>query len=154
MAVATLEQKPSSMRRSIRKVGFWSTVTVSPWRLLQSRVRGWAYIECHPRGDKPFALFCRDVRDAILPTLMGRRIAHGPEPKVLYFAKWRILDPNQGGRPSPSAGVGDINAARSETQEYEAIYKANVAVASYPAAQRTASRRKRSVEDDDDDNLR
>jgi len=36
-------------------------------------------------------------------------------------------------------------------QEYEAIYRANLAVASYPSVQRTVSRRKRNDDDDDDD---
>lgn len=39
-------------------------------------------------------------------------------------------------------------------KEYEAIYRANVAVAAYPTAERTASRRKREVDDDDDDGQR
>jgi len=39
-------------------------------------------------------------------------------------------------------------------KEYEAIYRANVAVAAYPTAERTASRRKREADDDDDDDQR
>ena len=39
-------------------------------------------------------------------------------------------------------------------KEYEAIYRANVAVAAYPTAERTASRRKREDEDDDDNDQR
>jgi len=42
----------------------------------------------------------------------------------------------------------------TQIKEYEAIYRANVAVASYPTAERTASRRKREVDDDEDDDLR
>jgi serine/threonine/tyrosine-interacting protein len=39
-------------------------------------------------------------------------------------------------------------------QEYEAIYKANIAVAQYPQAPRGVSRRKRSDEDDDEEEVR
>jgi hypothetical protein len=35
-------------------------------------------------------------------------------------------------------------------QEYEAIYRANLALASYPNAQRMVSRRKRADDDEDD----
>jgi len=38
----------------------------------------------------------------------------------------------------------------TQIKEYEAIYKANLAVASYPNAQRAVSRRKRAEDDDDD----
>ncbi|KAF8967127.1 phosphatases II [Flammula alnicola] len=38
----------------------------------------------------------------------------------------------------------------TQIKEYEAIYKANVAHAAFPPAQRTAARRKRSDEDDED----
>lgn len=40
----------------------------------------------------------------------------------------------------------------TQIKEYEAIYKANIALAAYPVAQRTASRRKR-VDEDDEDNV-
>ncbi|PFH53385.1 hypothetical protein AMATHDRAFT_137994 [Amanita thiersii Skay4041] len=40
----------------------------------------------------------------------------------------------------------------TQIKEYEAIYRANLAVASYPSSQRAVSRRKR--EDDDDDDIR
>ena len=39
-------------------------------------------------------------------------------------------------------------------KEYEAIYRANVAVAAYPTVERTASRRKREVDDDEDNDQR
>jgi len=42
----------------------------------------------------------------------------------------------------------------TQIKEYEAIYKANVAVAAYPTAERTAARRKREVDDDDDNDQR
>ncbi|TFK74748.1 phosphatases II [Pluteus cervinus] len=42
----------------------------------------------------------------------------------------------------------------TQIKEYEAIYKANLAVASYPSATRTAPRRKREDEDDDDGHTR
>jgi serine/threonine/tyrosine-interacting protein len=38
----------------------------------------------------------------------------------------------------------------TQIKEYEAIYKANLAVASYPNAQRAVSRRKRAEDDEDD----
>ncbi|KAF9013338.1 protein-tyrosine phosphatase-like protein [Cyathus striatus] len=38
----------------------------------------------------------------------------------------------------------------TQIKEYEAIYKANLAVASYPRSQRVVSRRKREDDDDDD----
>ena len=47
-----------------------------------------------------------------------------------------------------------INPLLCKLKEYEAIYRANVAVASYPTVQRTASRRKREDDDDDDDDQR
>jgi len=40
----------------------------------------------------------------------------------------------------------------TQIKEYEAIYKANLAVASYPTSTRSVSRRKREDEDDDGDN--
>ncbi|CAA7261470.1 unnamed protein product [Cyclocybe aegerita] len=42
----------------------------------------------------------------------------------------------------------------TQIKEYEAIYKANVAHASFPQTQRAAPRRKREVDDDDDDDER
>ncbi|KAF8890037.1 protein-tyrosine phosphatase-like protein [Gymnopilus junonius] len=39
----------------------------------------------------------------------------------------------------------------TQIKEYEAIYKANVALAAFPPSQRTMARRKRSDDDDDDD---
>ncbi|KAM6494111.1 Protein-tyrosine phosphatase-like protein [Amanita muscaria] len=39
----------------------------------------------------------------------------------------------------------------TQIKEYEAIYKANIAVSSYPATHRTVARRKREVDDDDED---
>ncbi|KAG6845611.1 hypothetical protein H0H87_006664 [Tephrocybe sp. NHM501043] len=42
----------------------------------------------------------------------------------------------------------------TQIKEYEAIYKANLAVASYPTATRSVSRRKREDEDDDDEDER
>ncbi|KAF6757585.1 protein-tyrosine phosphatase-like protein [Ephemerocybe angulata] len=42
----------------------------------------------------------------------------------------------------------------TQIKEYEAIYKANIAVASYPQAHRQASRRKRTDDDDEDEENR
>lgn len=42
----------------------------------------------------------------------------------------------------------------TQIKEYEAIYKASLAVASYPTVQRSVSRRKRSDDDDDDEDTR
>ncbi|RXW23403.1 hypothetical protein EST38_g2465 [Candolleomyces aberdarensis] len=42
----------------------------------------------------------------------------------------------------------------TQIKEYEAIYKANIAVASYPQTQRLVSRRKRSEDDDDEEEVR
>ncbi|KAJ3517620.1 hypothetical protein NMY22_g13923 [Coprinellus aureogranulatus] len=42
----------------------------------------------------------------------------------------------------------------TQIKEYEAIYKANIAVAQYPQTQRQVSRRKRSDEDDDEEEVR
>ncbi|KAF8158216.1 protein-tyrosine phosphatase-like protein [Crassisporium funariophilum] len=42
----------------------------------------------------------------------------------------------------------------TQIKEYEAIYRANVAVAAYPTGVRTAARRKRDDEDDDEDDRR
>jgi len=42
----------------------------------------------------------------------------------------------------------------TQIKEYEAIYRANVAMAAYPTAERTVSRRKREADDDDDDGQR
>ncbi|TEB22735.1 phosphatases II [Coprinellus micaceus] len=42
----------------------------------------------------------------------------------------------------------------TQIKEYEAIYKANIAVAQYPQAPRGVSRRKRSDEDDDEEEVR
>ncbi|KAF8237203.1 phosphatases II [Tricholoma matsutake] len=42
----------------------------------------------------------------------------------------------------------------TQIKEYEAIYKASIAVAAYPVAHRTVSRRKRSDEDDEEDSNR
>ncbi len=40
---------------------------------------------------------------------------------------------------------------RFDTQEYEAIYRASIAVSSYPATERAVARRKRDDSDDEED---
>ncbi|PPR00464.1 hypothetical protein CVT24_004525 [Panaeolus cyanescens] len=42
----------------------------------------------------------------------------------------------------------------TQIKEYEAIYKANVAMASFPRSHQTVSRRKRGDDDEDDDDDR
>ncbi|KAF8630907.1 hypothetical protein AX17_005265 [Amanita inopinata Kibby_2008] len=48
----------------------------------------------------------------------------------------------------------NLNLTNTFIKEYEAIYKANLAVASYPMTRRSVVRRKRGDDDDDDDIIR
>jgi hypothetical protein len=76
---------------------------------------------------------------------MGRCITSRTKSKILHIPKRRFLDANQG------TCVVILETLRTnQLQEYEAIYKASIAVAAYPVAQRTVSRRKRTDEDDED----
>ena len=57
-------------------------------------------------------------------------------------------------RRRPFFTFSSIHPQADISQEYEAIYKASLAVASYPIVQRSVSRRKRSDDDDDDEDTR
>lgn len=101
------------------------------------------------RRNQSFTRFRRDVRHAVLSDIMGRCIASRTKSKILHIPKRRIFDTNQGA----SVAIADI-LRTNQLQEYEAIYKASIAVAAYPVAHRTVSRRKRSDEDDEEDSNR
>ncbi|KAJ3522126.1 hypothetical protein NMY22_g12021 [Coprinellus aureogranulatus] len=75
------------------------------------------------------------VRHAALPAIMGGCATPSAEQALLHLSQRRLFDSDQGA-------------------EYEAIYKANIAVAQYPQTQRQVSRRKRSDEDDDEEEVR
>lgn len=110
------------------------------WRLSEKSIT---------RRNQSLAGFRCDVRHAVLSDIMGRCIASRSESKILHISEWWISDTNQGA----SVGTPDI-LRTNQLQEYEAIYKANLAVAAYPVAQRTVSRRKRNDEDDEEDSNR
>jgi hypothetical protein len=76
---------------------------------------------------------------------MGRGAASCPESKILHISERRIPDTNQ------STCIAILELLQTDhSQEYEAIYKASLAVAAYPVADRVVSRRKRTDEDDED----
>jgi len=76
-----------------------------------------------------------------LHLVQNRRYCISPNGGFLTQIKARI-HPDPRGQPNTSL------------QEYEAIYKANVAVASYMPADRVVSRRKREDDDDEDRSVR
>lgn len=82
---------------------------------------------------------------------MGRCIASRAKSKILHISERWIFDTNQG------AFIAILEELHiNKVQEYEAIYKANIAVAAYPVDpnQRSVSRRKRNDEDDEEDSHR
>ena len=48
------------------------------------------------RWHQSITRLCRDVRYATLSAVLGRRPSHGAKPTILYIAKRRLFDPDQG----------------------------------------------------------
>ena len=100
------------------------------------------------RWNQHLSCFRRHVRHGAFPSILRRCVAHGPEPSLLHLTKWRF----------PIADQGMHSTSMSQwawplipkPQEYEAIYRAAMAVGSQPAAQRQ-NRRKREEDSDDEE---
>jgi hypothetical protein len=108
------------------------------------------------RGNQSIASIRSHVCHATLSTFMGRCSTHGSKPTLLHITQWWVLDTNKGiyYKFGHSSLIQQLLIVCCINQEYEAIYRANVAVAAYPTVERTASRRKREDDDDADDDQR